>query len=76
MYYFSIEREIVVSTTRPETLLGDVAVAINPDDVRYKGLNGVELWHPFRNCTIPIVYDHSVDKYFGTGNTLLLKIMI
>jgi len=60
-----------VSTTRPETILGDVAVAINPNDVRYKGLNGVQLWHPFRKCTIPIIYDHSVDKDFGTGNFFL-----
>jgi len=42
-------------------------VAVNPDDVRYKGLNGVKLWHPFRKCTIPLIYDHSVDKHFGTG---------
>lgn len=53
-------------------MLGDVAVAINPDDVRYKGLNGVKLWHPFRKCTIPIIYDNSVDKDFGTGILLLL----
>lgn len=62
-----IDQEIVVSTTRPETILGDVAVAINPNDIRYKGLDGVKLWHPFRKCTIPIIYDDSVDKDFGTG---------
>uniref|UniRef100_A0A2S2Q8D5 valine--tRNA ligase n=1 Tax=Sipha flava TaxID=143950 RepID=A0A2S2Q8D5_9HEMI len=61
------DQEIIVSTTRPETMLGDVAIAVNPDDVRYKGLDGVKLWHPFRKCTIPIIYDNSVDKYFGTG---------
>jgi valyl-tRNA synthetase len=48
-------------------VLGDVAVAVNPDDIRYKGLNDVKLWHPFRKCTIPIIYDSSVDKNFGTG---------
>lgn len=44
-----------------------MAVAVNPDDARYKGLNDVKLWHPFRKCTIPIIYDQSVDKNFGTG---------
>lgn len=71
-FYYLIDQEIIVSTTRPETILGDVAIAINPDDVRYKGLNCVKLWHPFRKCTIPIIYDHSVDKEFGTGILLLL----
>ncbi|XP_003240691.1 valine--tRNA ligase isoform X1 [Acyrthosiphon pisum] len=65
--FHNSDQEIIVSTTRPETLLGDVAVAVNPDDVRYKGLNNVKLWHPFRKCTIPLIYDHSVDKHFGTG---------
>jgi len=44
-----------------------VAVAVNPNDVRYKELDNVKLWHPFRKCVIPIIYDHSVDKDFGTG---------
>lgn len=48
-------------------MLGDVAIAINPNDIRYKGLEGVKVWHPFRKCTIPIIYDNSVDKDFGTG---------
>ncbi|XP_059614663.1 valine--tRNA ligase [Phlebotomus argentipes] len=61
--------EIVVSTTRPETLLGDVAVAVHPEDERYARFRDKEtkLWHPFRNTPIPLVFDETVDKNFGTG---------
>ncbi|XP_004527056.1 valine--tRNA ligase isoform X1 [Ceratitis capitata] len=62
--------EITVSTTRPETLLGDVAVAVHPQDPRYsKYLNQdqVFLKHPFRNEHIPLIFDVKVDKEFGTG---------
>ena len=61
------ENEIVVSTTRPETLLGDVAVAVHPKDPRYFHLKDVKLWHPYRNETIPLIFDETVDKEFGTG---------
>lgn len=67
IFYYLIDQEIIVSTTRPETILGDVAVAVNPNDPRYKGLEGAKLWHPLRKCTIPIIYDHSIEKDFGTG---------
>ncbi|XP_050420491.1 valine--tRNA ligase-like [Adelges cooleyi] len=61
------DKEIVVSTTRPETVLGDVALAVHPNDKRYQGLDGATVWNPFRKCTIPIIYDKSVDMNFGTG---------
>lgn len=61
------ENEIIVSTTRPETILGDVAVAVHPDDNRYSHLRNAQLWHPFRNETIPLIFDESVNPEFGTG---------
>lgn len=63
------EREIVVSTTRPESLLGDTAVAINPTDERYSGLReeNIQLWHPFREERIPLIFDNGVDPSVGTG---------
>ncbi|CRK86161.1 CLUMA_CG000141, isoform A [Clunio marinus] len=61
--------EIIVSTTRPETMLGDVAVAVNPNDQRYNHHlpRKTQLWHPFRNESIPLIFDDSVDPSFGTG---------
>ncbi|XP_072386333.1 probable valine--tRNA ligase, cytoplasmic [Diabrotica undecimpunctata] len=61
------EEEIVVATTRPETMLGDVAIAVHPDDSRYARLIGKFAKHPFRNNTIPIIPDSFVDREFGTG---------
>jgi valyl-tRNA synthetase len=62
------DREIVVATTRPETMLGDTAVAVHPDDPRYKDLHGKKLVHPFVDRKIPIVTDAIlVDPKFGTG---------
>jgi len=58
---------IVVATTRPETMLGDVAVAVNPKDSRYKKLIGQEVLLPLTGRAIPIVADEEVDKQFGTG---------
>ena len=58
---------IVVATTRPETMLGDTAVAVNPDDVRYQHLIGKNVILPIMNRTIPVVADEYVDKEFGTG---------
>lgn len=68
-YCSSEENEIIVSTTRPETILGDVAVAVNPDDSRYAHLRdaGVQLYHPFRKTPIPLIFDENVDPEFGTG---------
>jgi len=56
-----------VATTRPETMLGDVAVAVNPSDIRYKDLIGEKLTLPLVGRTIPIIGDPHVDKDFGTG---------
>lgn len=58
---------IEIATTRPETLLGDTAVAVHPDDERYKDLIGKELILPLVERRIPIVADEYVDKEFGTG---------
>ena len=58
---------IVVATTRPETMLGDTAVAVNPDDERYQHLVGKMLRHPATGREIPIIADSYVDKEFGTG---------
>ncbi|MCW2646805.1 MAG: valine--tRNA ligase [Pseudonocardiales bacterium] len=58
---------IVVATTRPETMLGDTAVAVNPDDERYRHLIGATVPLPLTNRRIPIVADEHVDPAFGTG---------
>ena len=59
--------EIVVATTRPETMLGDTAVAVNPKDARYKDMVGKELVLPLVNKNIPIVADDYVEMDFGSG---------
>ncbi len=60
--------EIVVSTTRPETMLGDTAIAVHPDDERYRSLVGSSAIHPFLDRKIPIIADAElVDPEFGTG---------
>jgi valyl-tRNA synthetase len=58
---------LVVATTRPETLLGDVAVAVHPEDERYRHLVGKRLKLPLTSREIPVIADASVDKEFGTG---------
>ena len=59
--------EIVVATTRPETLLGDTAIAVHPEDPRYKGLIGQRVLIPVIKREIPIVADEAVEREFGTG---------
>ncbi len=60
--------ELVVATTRPETMLGDTAVAVHPDDDRYKHLHGKKLQHPFVDRLVPVITDAIlVDPEFGTG---------
>ncbi len=59
--------EIIVSTTRPETLFGDAAVAVNPEDKRYKGLIGKHVKLPLTDRTIPIIADEHADPEYGTG---------
>lgn len=61
------DEEVIVATTRPETLLGDVAVAVHPNDSRYAHLRNKQLWHPYRKEAIPLIFDESVDPEFGTG---------
>ena len=59
--------KIEIATTRPETLLGDTAVAVNPNDERYKSIVGKKLRLPLTDRTIPLIADSYVDKEFGTG---------
>jgi len=61
------EQFLVVATTRPETMLGDTAVAVHPDDERYKALVGKRVALPLTGRTIPVIADHYVDQEFGTG---------
>jgi valyl-tRNA synthetase len=61
------DRFIVVATTRPETMLGDTAVAVNPEDERYRDLIGKKVMLPLMNREIPVIADAAVDREFGTG---------
>ncbi|MFM1942010.1 MAG: hypothetical protein RI897_992 [Verrucomicrobiota bacterium] len=60
-------RFVVVATTRPETMLGDEAVAVNPEDPRYRDIVGRKCLLPIRNKAIPVIADNFVDPKFGTG---------
>jgi valyl-tRNA synthetase len=60
-------RFVEIATTRPETLMGDTGVAVNPGDARYRDLVGKHCWRPFPRAKIPIVADEQVDFEFGTG---------
>lgn len=71
MYYINYfvsgsDKELLVATTRPETLLGDQAVAVHPKDKRYKKLIGKSVILPIVNKEIPIIADEMVDMEFGT----------
>uniref|UniRef100_A0A4W4GRX5 Valine--tRNA ligase, mitochondrial n=1 Tax=Electrophorus electricus TaxID=8005 RepID=A0A4W4GRX5_ELEEL len=59
--------EVAVATTRPETMLGDVAIAVHPHDPRYQSLHGQKCRHPFTNRLLPIITDTVVDMEIGTG---------
>ncbi|MBN2126419.1 MAG: valine--tRNA ligase [Deltaproteobacteria bacterium] len=72
LYYIRYPFEIggghvTVATTRPETLLGDTAVAVNPEDGRYRDLSGGHVLLPVLNKPIPVIFDRYVDMEFGTG---------
>ncbi|MDX2672496.1 valine--tRNA ligase [Streptomyces sp. NRRL_ISP-5395] len=67
MKYGDGDETIVVATTRAETMLGDTAVAVHPDDERYQHLVGKQISLPLTDRTIPVVADHHVDPEFGTG---------
>lgn len=58
---------MIVATTRPETMFGDTAVAVNPNDEQYKGIVGKEMYLPLTNRTIPVIADDYVEMGFGTG---------
>ncbi|MFI5219307.1 MAG: valine--tRNA ligase [Bacteroidia bacterium] len=58
---------LVAATVRPETIMGDVAVAVHPDDERYKHLNGKNVIVPLVNRNVPVIADEAIDKEFGTG---------
>jgi valyl-tRNA synthetase len=60
-------RFLEIATTRPETLMGDTAVAVHPGDERYRDLVGKQVWRPFPRAPIPIVADTHIDPTFGTG---------
>jgi valyl-tRNA synthetase len=60
-------RALIVATTRPETMLGDTAVAVHPDDERYKGLIGKKIRLPITGRIVPLIADPFVDREFGTG---------
>ncbi|MBI4993960.1 valine--tRNA ligase [Candidatus Wolfebacteria bacterium] len=67
-YFISgVNNYVIVATTRPETIFGDVAVAVNPKDKRYKNLIGQKVILPIQNREIPIIADYAVDQVFGTG---------
>ncbi len=61
------DAHIMVSTTRPETLIGDTAIAVHPEDYRFAKYIGRTVHHPIRHEEIPIIADAKVDRLFGTG---------
>lgn len=63
----STDEWVIIATQRPETIMGDVAIAVNPTDERYKNLIGKKVLVPFINREIPVIADDYVDKSFGTG---------
>lgn len=63
----SVDNFITVATTRPETILGDTAVCVHPEDERYKHLKGKRVIVPMINRPVPVVFDEYVDREFGTG---------
>jgi len=67
LWFIKYSSQITVATTRPETMLGDTAVAIHPNDKRYKYLVGQKVVLPIQNREIPIIADKRVDPKFGTG---------
>jgi valyl-tRNA synthetase len=58
---------VEVATTRPETIMADVGLAVHPDDERYRALLGKKVWRPLHRAPLPIVADERIDRAFGTG---------
>jgi valyl-tRNA synthetase len=71
-WLFLTDEEIVVATTRVETMLGDTAIAVHPNDERYKHLHGKYVIHPFVSRKLPVICDDFVDVSFGTGENYVL----
>src|SRR5436190_5101935 len=73
LYYVRYElveepgRYLEVATTRPETIMADVALAVHPKDPRYEDLLGKEVWRPLHRAALPIIADNGIDPEFGTG---------
>ena len=73
LYYVRYElveepgRYLEVATTRPETIMADVGLAVHPDDARYRALLGKEVWRPLHRAPLPIIADEGIDPEFGTG---------
>ncbi len=67
LWFIRYSPQITVATTRPETMLGDTAVAVHPNDKRYKNLIGQKITLPIQNKKIPVIADKRVDPKFGTG---------
>lgn len=67
LIFIFTDDEICVATTRLETICGDVAVVVNPNDSRYIHLHGKFVWHPFRKCKLPIILDEAASPDVGTG---------
>lgn len=67
------DERIMVSTTRPETIMGDMAIAVHPEDIRYKKYVGRSVIHPVRHNKLPIIADSQVDQQFGTGKFGMLS---
>ncbi|MCS7028921.1 MAG: valine--tRNA ligase [Bacteroidia bacterium] len=68
--YFSVDNPneyLVIATVRPETIMGDVAIAVHPQDERYQAWIGRKVYVPLINRPIPVIADNSIDKEFGTG---------
>lgn len=61
----------MIATTRLETMLGDSAIAVNPNDSRYSYLIGKSVKHPYTGEHLPIISDDSINKDFGTGNSFI-----
>ncbi|KYN06455.1 Valyl-tRNA synthetase, mitochondrial, partial [Cyphomyrmex costatus] len=66
-FFYFTDEELIVATTRPETIFGDVAIAVHPNDDRYSRYIGQYVLHPTRETFIPIIADYSVKREFGTG---------
>jgi len=67
LWFIKYSPDITIATTRPETMLGDTAIAVHPNDKRYKNLIGKKIILPIQNREIPIIADKRVDPRFGTG---------